>query len=521
MEKSISIELKQLCKGQNDVFDTLFRLKTSNNDDINQIFEELKSQYIEAKRISPHKIIETIFTAAKYNNRYTKSYWELFKKVYNEYHPTQTIMIDLAFDYFVHKEYGIFLYKDHKESIEEYYQFQSNNYSLNVHEEGTIFRAIMEDNKDSLISFTEKNDFDAEERIENPFYPDPYHLYSLLELCCYHGSVVCFKFLRTKFNLEITPICLQYSFLSGNTHIISECLKVQKPSKECMKYAIISHEIEKVIFLMNDYETKIKLDDCVEYNNLLAFLAYFDQNKSIDDCFAVSPSFGLKSICKYLLDHGADINAKDSHMKTALHYAAEYNNAVIAELLISRGADIESTDSRANTSLIWASQYNSKEVVEILLSHGATITKSTALQSSPLITAASYNSKETAEVLISHGADVNEADDGQKTPLHWAAMCESPETAELLISHGADINLLAQGIPPIQYAADQGSIGMVKVLVSHGADVNFTEDDGFTPLQAAIYRNNKAMVDVLISLGAQVTDDINKSLENMNDYDYD
>ncbi|EAY05435.1 hypothetical protein TVAG_197360 [Trichomonas vaginalis G3] len=82
---------------------------------------------------------------------------------------------------------------------------------------------------------------------------------SLLELCCYHGAVDCFKLLRSKFNSEITKECIGLSFLGGNSEIMSELLKYQTSDEECMEYAIISHYIDFVTFLMNEYNIEIDL----------------------------------------------------------------------------------------------------------------------------------------------------------------------------------------------------------------------------------------------------------------------
>ncbi|EAX85714.1 hypothetical protein TVAG_553410 [Trichomonas vaginalis G3] len=67
---------------------------------------------------------------------------------------------------------------------------------------------------------------------------------------------------------------------------MSECLKYEKPNKECMEYAIISHSIDFVTFLVNEYGYKIDVIYCVLYNNLESFLAYFDQTNNIHRCFA-------------------------------------------------------------------------------------------------------------------------------------------------------------------------------------------------------------------------------------------
>jgi uncharacterized protein len=49
-----------------------------------------------------------------------------------------------------------------------------------------------------------------------------------------------------------------------------------------------------------------------------------------------------ESFVQFLLDRGADYNAKDQQGKTALAYAADARNEAAVKSLLSRGADTES-----------------------------------------------------------------------------------------------------------------------------------------------------------------------------------
>ena len=181
---------------------SLFQLKSSAEQEINELYSKIKTNLIDTKRHSLEQIIDTISKITLYRNRYTRPYLSLFKKIYDEYHPKE-IQKDSKYNfyfvkkdkhpklsnkttnpfyYLIYKEYGILL---------------NNNCSIDVHEENTIFRAIMDDEIQSFISFTESEHFDRLQHLTSPFYPCK--TLSLLELCCYHGAVKCFKFLRTTF----------------------------------------------------------------------------------------------------------------------------------------------------------------------------------------------------------------------------------------------------------------------------------------------------------------------------------
>lgn len=86
---------------------TLYRLRTLKEQEIIKIFEEIDTKLLKTNTLMPNDIISAIITASKYNNKYFKSYWILFKLFYEKYHPKQIFCISNIFDYFVYKEYGI------------------------------------------------------------------------------------------------------------------------------------------------------------------------------------------------------------------------------------------------------------------------------------------------------------------------------------------------------------------------------------------------------------------------------
>ncbi|EAY19538.1 ankyrin repeat protein, putative [Trichomonas vaginalis G3] len=432
-----------------------------------------------------------------YNNRYTKSYLFLAKLISDDYHITEVNRVELISTFLFYKEYGIKL--DKSADFEEDY---SEN--LEIHTGDTIYRAIMHNDLERFIYFTERDEFDKDQILKSRLYPYSFEGYSLLELCCYHGAVDCFKLLRSKFKSEITQKCLQFSFLGRNQEIMSECLKYQTPDNECMSYAIISHNIDFVTFLMNEYNIMIDLESIGYYSNLEAFLVYFDQTNDINKCFVYSPIFNIPSLLEYFLSHGANINEKNENGKTALHMAAMKNTKETAEFLISHGANINEKDTYGRTALHMAALNNSKETAEVLISHGINVNEKNKGGETALHNAVLSNSKETAEVLISHGANINEKTKYGETALHFAARNTSKETAELLISHGGNINEKdGDGKTALHEAAGFNCKRTAELLISHGANINEKDGEGKTALNIAIDANHKEMAEFLISHGAK------------------
>ncbi|MDP9202258.1 MAG: ankyrin repeat domain-containing protein [Gemmatimonadota bacterium] len=78
---------------------------------------------------------------------------------------------------------------------------------------------------------------------------------------------------------------------------------------------------------------------------------------------------------KWLLDHGADPNARWSHWDaevTSLHLAALGDHAKVVRLLLEAGADPSIRDNKHDSDAIgWADFFGRKEIVQILKAHAA------------------------------------------------------------------------------------------------------------------------------------------------------
>ncbi|EAY17597.1 ankyrin repeat protein, putative [Trichomonas vaginalis G3] len=467
----------------------------------------IATELIDSKKYPPKNIIRDILNIIPYNNRYTKSYLYLAKLIYDNYHVKEVKSRRINIDILFYKEYGI-------NSDKNGYFGEINSENLNIHADDTIYRAIMYNDLEKFIFFTEREEFDKDQKLMSDLYPyeikrylSSYKGYSLLELCCYHGAVDCFKLLRTKFNSEITETCLKFSFLRGNPEIMSECLKYKKPDYQCMEYAIISHNIDFVTFLINEYKIEIDLGYSGIYNNLESFLVYFDQTNDINKCFVYSTLFDFPSLSEYFFSHGAEINTKFKYGETALHAAIYRNNKEMSDFLISHGANINEKDRDEQTAIHYSATNNNKEIAELLLSHGANINEKDKNGTTALHYAAKNNRKEIVELLISHGANVNEKEKNGRTALHYAAKNNRKEIVELLILQGADINEKDNlGKTALHYSATNNNKEIAELLLSHGANINEKDGGEQTALHYAVYFNSKEISVLLISRGANINE---------------
>ncbi|EAY17282.1 ankyrin repeat protein, putative [Trichomonas vaginalis G3] len=492
-------ELRSICKYYIDSYKALYQLKTNNEEEIKSIYNMIKTELIETNKQLPRNVMNNILHIITFNNRCTKSYLALAKQISDDYHIKEAGNIPLTSSYLFYKEYGI-----NFDMADDYKLLKSEK--LEILSEDTIYRAIMNNDKDRFIFFTESEEFDKNQKLESYLYPYSKDGYSLLKLCCYYGAVDCFKLIRTKFNSEITTNCLELSFLGGNPEIISECLKYEVPDEGCIARANISHNIDFITFLMNEFEEDIDLEYCVMHKDLESFLIYFDQTNDVNKCFFYSTAFDIPPLCEYFLLHGANINTEYESGTTAFHQAVIYNSIGTAELLLSYGANIDKADYEL-TSLHIAILNNSIEMVELLLSHGANVNEKNKTGETPLLKAVFGNKKEIVELLLSHGANVNESDKYGRTVLCSAAEHNCYEIVKLLISYGANVNQSDKaGCTALYHAAKQNCYEIVELLINSGANINQKNNFGRTALCSAVYHNCKETVKLLLSNGGKLTD---------------
>lgn len=194
---------------------------------------------------------------------------------------------------------------------------------------------------------------------------------------------------------------------------------------------------------------------------------------------------------------------------TALHFAAKYGRAEIAEMLLTNGAAINSEDVAGKTPLRHAVREGKLDVVRVLLNAKA---EKTTPGQRPLIASAKFDqtperSMEMVQLLLEAGADVNErVHPSLETALYSAAEYLDLESVRVLLQAGADPNITAdRGISPLQAACKRGEKGglpIAKLLLDHGANPNIPNDEGDTPYQLVVRWKKDEYAQCLLQYGA-------------------
>ncbi|HMW02452.1 MAG TPA: ankyrin repeat domain-containing protein, partial [Acidobacteriota bacterium] len=78
-----------------------------------------------------------------------------------------------------------------------------------------------------------------------------------------------------------------------------------------------------------------------------------------------------KTIAKYLVRYGADVNARNQILTTPLMYAMLQDKLFIPKLLIAGGADVNATDQWGRTALMVAAFEGKTKFIKLLIAAGA------------------------------------------------------------------------------------------------------------------------------------------------------
>jgi ankyrin repeat protein len=168
-----------------------------------------------------------------------------------------------------------------------------------------------------------------------------------------------------------------------------------------------------------------------------------------------------EDMLRFLIEKGADINARADDGMTALLRAAQNHDLAEMEYLLSRKADVT---SRIHESVF----YTTNGFTPLHFQLGAYESVNDSCSAADRI--------KGIGLLLDHGADLNAKDTKGNTPLHLAAEWGDPEIVSVLLARGADARAVnTDGQTPlglIKSLNDTPPVRQVKVLLSAAESQN-------------------------------------------------
>ena len=212
----------------------------------------------------------------------------------------------------------------------------------------------------------------------------------------------------------------------------------------------------------------------------------------------------LAAAVRTLLSKKSDVNAPDADGSTALHWAAQRDDVVMADLLIAAGANVKAKTRYNVTPLALACTNGDAKLVDRLLKAGADPNGTSEEGQTALMTASLTGKPDAVTLLIEAGANVNASEPYKgQTALMWAASEGNAAAAEILIAHGADVKAKSKaGFTPLLFAVRNDHAAAAKALLDHGANVDDVAADGTSALNMATVNAYFDLASMLLDRGA-------------------
>lgn len=231
------------------------------------------------------------------------------------------------------------------------------------------------------------------------------------------------------------------------------------------------------------------------------------RSKYNDTPLTAATYFCHPNVAFFLIEHGADVNAKNSGFGSSpIMLATDCNDIEVMRALIKRNANVNESNKAGATALTSAAVKGRLEGAKLLLEAGADVNHSNLKVGSPLYEAAQQGNDAIVTLLLEKGADVNyQSKYNGWTPLMIAVAEKHESTASLLIKAGANVNLANdKGRTALMFSSWYGSLPITELLLKSGANPNIVPNDenGTTALMAAASKGYKQVVEILLRYNA-------------------
>lgn len=212
----------------------------------------------------------------------------------------------------------------------------------------------------------------------------------------------------------------------------------------------------------------------------------------------------LDKLRELIASPGVSIDVSDrSDGLQIIHLAALGCQLSVMKWLVKHGAKVDAVTLQGSHPLHFACKEGQNDIVQFLLENGEQVECAERDGLQPMHIAAQTHQDSTLLLLLAKGASIEARSKRGVTPLHYAAQRGHDSTVRLLLDKGARVDVTdLQGFQPLHLAAQFGNSSTVELLLASGAQVDARNAAGHTPLHTAF--KDGAMVRLLMDHGAKL-----------------
>lgn len=237
------------------------------------------------------------------------------------------------------------------------------------------------------------------------------------------------------------------------------------------------------------------LHEAIRYGNLGIAKALLDSGANVNACdnlgkppvMVIIPKESMMDTYHLLLAYKADLTQKDMFGDTVLHTVTMINvDKEIVEFLINNGADLNAKNKEGSTPLSIAVQKREVEIVKLLTDNGADIHTKNANGISPLFLALT-STPEVLQAIVNEKNAITQDSEGN-TPLHIALINDaSLSRVKYIVSQTGDVNIRnREGNSPLFITVLKNRKEVGELLLQKGADIFSTNINNNSPLRVAL-----------------------------------
>jgi ankyrin repeat protein len=195
----------------------------------------------------------------------------------------------------------------------------------------------------------------------------------------------------------------------------------------------------------------------------------------------VDPKEEPDRILQVLLQHGAEVNARNAAGRDALSFAVARGRVDMVRMLLDHGAEVNGTDQKGTFALFSAACEGNAALVALLAEKGADMTKTMPDGQTPILCAVQADRIEAVKMLLEKGAPVNASTGAGATAIIEAASSGKTDIARLLLQHKADPSGYVPGpISAMNGATIQLRRGKTSLASALTQIANTAARDGYT-----------------------------------------